>query len=130
MPTIFSHETFNAKELETRADFIDKHMPYILCEGIAKKGVPFIIRVRVGKEFSHIDEFNHYISSISLFDADYLMAKVELAPCIISADEQRGNADFTLTIVPSKSLYQLNAQCYCTKHGTWQSDTVELKVEG
>ena len=130
MPTIFKHETFDAKERQTRADFIDKHMPYILHEGTAKKGVPFTIRVRVGKEFSHIDDFNHYISTISVFDGDSLLAKVELAPCIVSAEEHRGNVDFTLSIVPSKSIYHLSAQCYCTKHGTWQSDTIDLNVEG
>ena len=126
MPKVFTSQTFSPEEREARKDFIDKHTPYIFCDGIPQKGVPLFIRVRVGNEHSHIDDFNHYISTITLFDAEQMLAKIELAPCIVSADARKGNAEVAFSIVPSKEVYHLNAQCYCTKHGLWQGE--ELKI--
>ncbi|WP_333804176.1 desulfoferrodoxin family protein [Sulfurospirillum sp.] len=128
MPKIFTSQTFSPEERESRKDFIDKHTPYIFCDGIPQKGVPLFVRVRVGSEHAHIDDFNHYISTITLFDADHMLAKVELAACIVSADEHRGNAEVAFSIVPNKDVYHFNAQCYCTKHGLWQSEDVEVRV--
>ena len=129
MPKIFTPESFSQDEKEARKDFIDKHTPYILCDSKAKKGEPFAIRIRVGKEHSHIDDFNHYISTITLFDKECMLAKVELAACIVSAEEHRGNADVIITIVPNKANYELSAQCYCTKHGVWQGESKHVAVE-
>ena len=129
MPKIFTSESFSEQERESRKDFIDKHTPYVFCDGSPKKGYPLAVRVRVGKEHSHIDDFNHYISNITLFDGDRMLAKVELAACIVSADEHKGNAEVAFTIVPNKDVYHFNAQCYCTKHGLWQGDSLDIKVE-
>lgn len=129
MPKIFSSQTFSEKEREARKDFIDKHTPYVFCDGIPQKGIPLSVRVRVGSEHAHIDDFNHYISNITLFDADHILAKVELAACIVSADEHRGNAEITVMIVPNKDVYHFSAQCYCTKHGLWQGEEVKVTVK-
>lgn len=129
MPKIFTPESFSTEEREARKDFIDKHTPYIFCDTKAKKGVPFPIHLRVGKEHSHIDDFNHYISTITLYDKDFILAKIELGACIVSTEERRGNADVIITIVPNKSHYQLSAHCYCTKHGVWQGESVDVSVE-
>lgn len=129
MPKIFSPQTFSPEEREARKDFIDKHTPYIYCDTALQKGVPSFVRVRVGSEHAHIDDFNHYISTITLFDADHMLAKIELAACIVSAEERKGNAEVAFSIVPSKDVYHFNAQCYCTKHGLWQGKEVEVSVK-
>ncbi len=129
MPKIFNIDTFSPEEKVSRKDFIDKHTPYVFCDGIPQRGVPIVVRVRVGKEYSHIDDFNHYISTITLFDAERMLAKVELAACIVSADEHKGNAEVAFTIVPNKDTYTFNAQCYCTKHGLWQGDSLDIHVK-
>jgi len=59
MPKIFTPETFSPEEREARKDFIDKHTPYIYCDTALQKGVPAFVRVRVGSEHAHIDDFNH-----------------------------------------------------------------------
>lgn len=129
MPQIITAQSFSLHEREARKDFIDKHTPYILLQGTPKRGVPFVVRVRIGSEYSHIDEFNHYISTITLYDGNRMLAKVELAACIISDEERRGNADVTFSIVPNKENYSFTAHCYCTKHGLWESEEVNVTVE-
>ena len=129
MPKIFNVNTFSPEEQVSRKDFIDKHTLYVFCDGLPQGGVPLVVRVRVGKAYSHIDDFNHYIAMITLFDAERMLAKVELAACIVSADEHKGNAEVAFTIVPNKDAYAFNAQCYCTKHGLWQGDLLEIHVK-
>ena len=129
MPKIFNTEAFSPEEQVSRKDFIDKHTPFIYSHVHPKKGTPLEVRIRVGKEHSHIDDFNHFISSITLYDGENKHARAELSPCIVSAEERRGNAEVSFTIVPSKKSYTLYAQCYCTKHGTWESETVKIEVE-
>ncbi len=128
MPKIISAQSFSAQEKESRKDFIDKHTPYVLLEGTPQKGVPFTVRVRVGSEYAHIDDFNHYISTITLFDGERMFAKTELAACIVSGDERRGNADVSFSIMPNKESYSFSAHCYCTKHGLWEGETVNVTV--
>lgn len=129
MPKIFSHQTFSSEEFEARKDFIDKHTPYVYCDSPLKKGVPAFVRVRVGREYAHIDDFNHYISTITLFDANHMLAKIEFAACIVSTEERRGNAEVAFSIVPNKDIYHFNAQCYCTKHGIWQGEEIIVSVQ-
>lgn len=129
MPKIFNVQAFSPEEQVSRKDFIDKHTPFIYCHTHPKKGTPLEVRIRVGKEYSHIDDFNHFISSITLYDGENKLARAELSACIVSAEERRGNAEVAFTIVPSKKTYALYAQCYCTKHGTWESETLKIEVE-
>ena len=129
MPKIFNTEAFSSEEQISRKDFIDKHTPFVYCDTHPKKGVPLSVRVRVGKEHSHIDDFNHFISSITLYDGENQLARAELSACIVSAEERKGNAQVAFTIVPSKKTYTFHAQCYCTKHGTWESETLNIEVE-
>lgn len=129
MPKIFNTTSFTPEEKESRKDFIDKHTPFVYCNMHPKKGKPLEVRIRVGKEHSHIDDFNHFISNITLYDGENKLARAELSACIVSAEERRGNAEVSFTIVPSKKSYALYAQSYCTKHGTWESETLKIEVE-
>ena len=85
--------------------------------------------VHVGSGHAHIDDFNHYISTITLFDAEYMLEKVELATCIVSADEHKGNAEVAFSIIPSKEVYHFDTQCYCTKHGLWQGEEIIITAQ-
>lgn len=122
-------ETFSKSEQESRKDFIDKHTPYIFCEQMPIFGSLFNVRIRVGKEHAHIDDYDHHIAYITLFNGDKMLAKANFSPCVVSTDERRGHAEVSFVLMANQISYTFNAQCYCTKHGLWESEKISLTVQ-
>ena len=126
MPAINRYVDISTIDKEAKKDFIDRHSPFIYCDGTAKKGEKFNVRVQMGKEYKHPDDFDHYISYIQLFDGDTLLGQVTyMAGAQGSAP---ANAEATFTIIPHKAKMKLVAVSYCTKHGVWESDPAEVTV--
>jgi superoxide reductase len=80
----------------------------------------------MGNEYKHPDDFDHYIAYIQLFDGDTLLGQVTYTPG--AQGSAPANAEVTFTIIPQKSKMKLTAMSYCTKHGLWESDPVEVSV--
>lgn len=128
MPKIHRYAEIDEQERESRKEFIDKHSPFIHCARTAKKGEPFKITVRVGEHHAHLDEFDHYIANIQLYTADTLLARADFVAGIVGGEQKRGNAEVTFSIVPMSSKLTLVAHSYCTKHGLWESEPIEVSV--
>ena len=126
MATISRYVDISQIDKEAKKDYIDRHSPFVHCANEAKKGEKFAVRVQMGKEYKHPDDFDHYISYIQLFDGDTLLGQATyMAGAQGSAP---ANVEVTFTIVPHKSKMKLTAMSYCTKHGLWESDPVEVSV--
>ena len=128
MPTINHYQNIDEVERESRKDYIDHHSPFIHVNGSAKKGEAYEVTVQVGDKYEHPDDFDHYISSISLYNKETKIAEATLFAGALGGQDKKGQARVTFRIVLDKKA-KLTAHAYCTKHGVWESDPVEVEVE-
>jgi len=112
-------------EREAKRDYIDRHSAFVHCDTTAVKGEKFKVKVKVGEEYKHPDDFDHYISYVQLWDGEKMLAQAALSAGTMGSAPSQVEIDFY--IVPLKSL-KLIAQAYCTKHGLWQSNEVAVEV--
>lgn len=119
------YEDINKIENEARKDYVDRHSPFIHTAKTAKAGEKLEVKVRMGNEYQHPDDFDHYISSMELWDGETLLGKTEYFAG--SQSNKPSNQEVSFFIVPQKNL-KLIAQSVCTKHGLWQSDEVLVEI--
>lgn len=129
MPRINRYVDIDTVEREAKKDYIDRHSPFIECATTAKVGEKLPVTVRMGNEYTHPDDNDHYIKSVALFNRETLLAKVDFAAGVLGGQGQKGQAEVTFNVVPSGSKMALTAVAYCTKHGLWECDPVEVTVE-
>ncbi len=126
MATVSRYVDISQIDKEAKKDYIDRHSPFVHCANEAKKGEKFAVRVQMGNEYKHPDDFDHYIAYIQLFDGETLLAQATYTPG--AQGSAPANAEVTFTIIPQKSKMRLTAMSYCTKHGLWESNPVEVSV--
>lgn len=110
---------------EAKKDYIDRHSAFVHCEEAAKKGKKFKVKVKVGDEYAHPDDFDHYIAWVQLWNGETMLAQAEFMAGALGNAAGQTEVDFY--IVPAKNL-KLTAMAYCTKHGLWQSDEMVVEV--
>ena len=111
---------------EAKKDYIDRHSAFIYCEANAKMGEKFKVKVKVGDEYKHPDDFDHYIAYVQLWDGETFLAQANFVAGTLGNQADQVEVDFY--IVPTKKKMKLTAMAYCTKHGLWQSDEVVVNV--
>jgi len=126
MPKINWYVNIDKVEREAKKDYIDRHSPFIHVNGTPKKGEKFEVTVKMGNEYSHPDDFDHYIESVSLFNGDTLLAKASYVPGTLGNTKAHNTTTFT--IIPTSKKLKLVAHGYCTKHGIWEGTPVEVTV--
>lgn len=126
MPKINKYEDISQVEREAKKDLIDRHSPFITVKGEAKQGELLEVHVQMGNEYTHPDDFDHYIESITLFDGDTKLATVSFVPGTFG--NEKSHAQATFFIRPMKKKLNLVAHGYCTKHGIWEGTPVEVAV--
>lgn len=126
MPKINRYVDIDTVEREAKKDYIDRHSPFVHCEKVFKEDEKFKVTVKVGNEYAHPDDFNHFIANVQLFNGETLLARADFVPGTLGGQDKKSNAEVTFTIVPSGKKLTLVAQSYCTKHGVWESDPVEV----
>jgi len=104
---------------EAKRDYIDRHSAFVHCEGTATKGEKFKVKVQVGDEYPHPDDFDHYIAWVQLWDGEKMLAQANFTAGAFGNAPAHTEVDFY--IVPTKKM-KLTAHAFCTKHGLWQSD--------
>jgi superoxide reductase len=127
MPRIFKGAEINAfdKDKEVQKDYFDRHAPVIVCENSAKEGEKFKVNIRVGSDYVHPDDGDHFIGYIQLWNREMLLAEVKIFPGTMGNKPSHAEVDFY--IIPKVSM-NLTAMSYCTKHGLWQSEPKEVAV--
>ena len=119
------YEDISQIEREAKRDYIDRHSPFVHCAGEAKKGEKFTVKVKVGEEYSHPDDFDHYISWVQLWNGELMLGQAHYVPGALG--NQPGQVEVDFYVVPQKDM-KLTAMAFCTKHGLWQSDEVVVEV--
>ena len=107
-------------------DYYDRHAPNVICAPKARKGQKFHVKVRIGDAFAHPDDPDHHISYVQLWNRETMLAEASYPPGTLGNEKSQVEVDFY--IIP-KAKMNLSAMSYCTKHGLWQSEPVEVEVE-
>ncbi len=126
MPKINKYVDIDTVEREAKKDLIDRHSPFITVDGEAKKGEMLSVTVKMGNEYTHPDDFDHYIESITLFNAETKLAMTTFVPGTLG--NEKSHATVTFNIRPMGKKLNLVAHGYCTKHGIWESTPVVVEV--
>ncbi len=125
MPRVFKPVDITKEEKEVRKDYFDRHTPHVICDEVAKRGQKFRVKVKIGDEYNHPDDPDHYISYIQLWNRETFIAEAHFTPGVLGNKPDHAEVDFY--IVPEVSM-NLSAMAVCTRHGLWQSDPREVKV--
>lgn len=128
MPKINRYVDIDTVEREAKKDYIDRHSPFIHCENSAKAGEKFPVTVKMGNEYSHPDDFDHFIESIRLFNGETLLGEANFTAGMLGGQGAKGHAEVTFNVVPSGKKMTLVAQAYCTKHGLWENEPVTVEI--
>jgi len=126
MPKINKYENIDNVEREAKKDLIDRHSPFITVVGVAKKGEMLAVNVKMGNEYTHPDDFDHYIESISLFNGETKLAMASFVPGTLG--NEKSHCEVTFNIRPMGKKLNLVAHGYCTKHGIWESTPLLVEV--
>ena len=126
MPKINRYVDIDTVEREAKKDYIDRHSPFVHCEPKAKAGEKFAVKILVGNEYTHPDDFDHYIESITLFNGDTKLAAASFVPGTLG--NEKSHCEVTFNIRPMGKKLNLIAHGYCTKHGIWESTPVVVEV--
>ena len=128
MLKINRYQDINNIENEAKKDYIDRHSPFVHCSDSAKAGELFEVTVKLGQEYEHPDDFDHYISNISLFDKSTKLAEATFYAGALGGQGKKGHQTVTFHVLLEKDA-TLTAQSYCTKHGLWESDPIKVSVK-
>jgi len=128
MPKINRYVDISSVDKEAKKDYIDRHSPFIECAGQAKAGEKFPVTVRMGKEYSHPDDTDHYIQSIQLYNGATLLAEANFQAGALGGTGHKDQAEVTFNVVPSGHKMRLTALAYCTKHGLWECEPEAVTV--
>ena len=126
MPRVFKAINIEEEEKEVKKDYLDRHMPHVICDDSVKKGEIFRVKVRMGEDYTHPDDHDHYISTIQLWNRETLLAETRYSSGVYGNRPAHVEVDFYL-IAPEVSM-NLSAMAVCTKHGLWQSEDKPVKV--
>ncbi len=111
---------------EAKKDYIDRHSAFVYCDDKAKKGEKFKVKVKVGDEYKHPDDTDHYIAWIQLWNGEKMLAQTNFIEGAMGNQPENVEVDFY--IVPTRKM-KLTATAFCTKHGLWESDEKLVEVE-
>lgn len=126
MPRVFTPVDISKEEKEVRKDYFDRHTPVIVCDDQAREGEKFRVKVRLGTEYAHPDDPDHYITYIQLWNRETFLAEAHFAPGIMAHKAEHMEVDFY--VVPGPVTMNLSAMAVCTKHGLWQSEPKEVPI--
>ena len=126
MPRVFKATDIEKEDKEVKRDYLDRHMPHVVCEDEVKRGDMFIVKVTMGDDYPHPDDHDHFISTIQLWNRETLLAETKYSSGAYANKPSHVEVDFYI-VAPLVSM-NLSAMAVCTKHGLWQSEDKAVKV--
>lgn len=128
MPVVNRYVDISTVDKEAKKDYIDRHSPFIHCASSAKAGEKFPVTVRMGKDYQHPDDPDHFIKSIQLYNRTTLLGEANFTSGMMGGMGAKGNQEVTFNVVAPAGSLSLTAMSYCTKHGIWECDPVNITV--
>ena len=122
---INKYEDISQIDREAKKDYIDRHSAFVHCESNAKKAEKFKVKVKVGDQYPHPDDPDHFISWVQLWNGEKMLAQANFTEGALGNVPENLEIDFY--IVPQKNM-KLIAHAFCTKHGLWQSEEIVVEI--
>lgn len=126
MPRVFRPVDIEKEEKEVRKDYFDRHTPNIFCPDEVKRGEKFKVKIKIGDEYVHPDDFDHYITYVQLWNRETFIAQATFTPGSLGNKPNHVEVDFYI-VAPEVSM-NLSAMSNCIKHGLWISEPKAVKV--
>ncbi len=126
MPRVFTASNIEKEDKEVKRDYLDRHMPHVICDDEVKKGEIIRVKVKMGNKYTHPDDHDHYISTLQLWNRETLLAETKYSSGAYGNKPSMIEVDFYI-VAPEVSM-NLSAMAVCTKHGLWQSEDKPVKV--
>src|SRR5512133_273085 len=126
MPRVFIATNIEKEDKEVKRDYLDRHMPHVICPDTVKRGEKFEIKIVLGDQYPHPDEPDHFITVIQLWNRETLLAEARYTAGVYGNKPSHFEVDFHI-VAPEVSM-NLSAMAVCTKHGLWQSEDKLVKV--
>ncbi|MDX2414176.1 MAG: desulfoferrodoxin family protein [Bacteroidales bacterium] len=126
MPRVFKATEIEKEEKEIKKDYLDRHMPHVICDDKVKKGDLFRVKITMGEQYTHPDDYDHFISTLQLWNRETLLAEAKYSSGAYGNKGAHIEVDFYI-VAPLVSM-NLSAMAVCTKHGLWQSEDKAVKV--
>ena len=123
---INKYEDISQIDREAKKDYIDRHSAFVHCEKQAKASEKFKVKVKVGDQYKHPDDPDHYIAWVQLWNGEKMLAQANFIEGALGNQSENLEVDFY--IVPKTNM-KLVAHAFCTKHGLWQSEEVSVTIE-
>jgi len=121
------YEDISQIDREAKRDYIDRHSAFVRCDSQAVKSEKFKVNIKIGDEYKHPDDLDHYINWVQLWDGERMLADASFVA--VAQGGVPGQVEVDFYIVPTKAM-KLTALAYCTKHGIWQSDEKIVEFAG
>lgn len=125
MPRVFTATEIEKEDKEAKRDYLDRHMPHVICPDTVQKGEKFMVKVKMGDQYPHPDEPDHFITVLQLWNRETLLAEARYTSGVYGVPSH-SEVDFYI-VAPQVSM-NLSAMAVCTKHGLWQSESKAIKV--
>ena len=126
MPRVFRATDIEKEDKEVKRDYLDRHMPHVVCPETVKRGEKFEVKVRMGEDYTHPDDHDHFITVLQLWNRETLLAEARYTAGVYGNKPTHYEVDFYI-VAPEVSM-NLTAMAVCTKHGLWQSVEKPVKV--
>jgi len=126
MPRVFTPVDITQEEKEVRKDYFDRHTPAVICKATAKEGEKLKVKVKLGTEYPHPDDPNHYINYVQLWNRETFLSEAHFTPGVLG--NKPGFVEVDFYIVTGPVSMNLSAMAVCTNHGLWQSESKEVKI--
>jgi superoxide reductase len=126
MPRVFTATDVEKEDKEVKRDYLDRHMPHVVCPETVKRGEKFEVKVRIGENYTHPDDHDHFITVLQLWNRETLLAEARYTAGVYGNKPTHYEVDFYI-VAPEVSM-NLTAMAVCTKHGLWQSVEKPVKV--
>ena len=72
---INKYEDISQIDREAKKDYIDRHSAFVHCEKQAKASEKFKVKVKVGDQYKHPDDPDHYIAWVQLWNGEKMLAQ-------------------------------------------------------
>lgn len=125
MPRVFTATEIEKEDKEAKRDYLDRHMPHVICPDEVQKGERFMVKVRMGDQYPHPDEPDHFITVLQLWNRETLLAEARYTSGVYGVPS---HAEIDFFIIAPQVSMNLSAMAVCTKHGLWQSESKAVKV--
>ncbi|MDR2887179.1 MAG: hypothetical protein LBV26_04125 [Bacteroidales bacterium] len=126
MPRVFQAIEIEKEDKEAKRDYLDRHMPHVICPDEVRKGERFEVKIRLGNNYTHPDSDDHFINILQLWNREVLLAEARYVAGVYAHKPNHSEVSFYI-VAPEISM-NFSAMAVCTKHGLWQSEDKPVKV--